>query len=64
MVVLDLLTLLVEDGSDVSQRLVIREPNHPITKDLPTEFMHVDDELYGWLRGPAKNLTVLASVRD
>jgi type 1 glutamine amidotransferase len=24
--------------------------------------MHVDDELYGWLRGPAKNLTVLATA--
>jgi type 1 glutamine amidotransferase len=41
---------------------VVREPNHPITKGLPAEFMHVTDELYGWLRGPAKNLTVLASA--
>ena len=24
--------------------------------------MHVQDELYGWLRGPAKNLTVLATA--
>jgi len=24
--------------------------------------MHVPDELYGWLRGPAKNLTVLATA--
>lgn len=43
-------------------KIVIREPNHPITKGLPTEFMHVTDELYGWLRGPAKNLTVLATA--
>ena len=43
-------------------QLVIREPNHPITEGLPTKFMHVDDELYGWLRGPAKNLTVLATA--
>ena len=43
-------------------QLVIRGPSHPITKDLPTKFMHVDDELYGWLRGPAKNLTVLATA--
>ena len=43
-------------------QLVIREPNHPITKGLPAEFMHVPDELYGWLRGPAKNLTVLATA--
>ena len=43
-------------------QLVVREPNHPITKGLPTKFMHVADELYGWLRGPAKNLTVLATA--
>jgi uncharacterized protein len=43
-------------------QLVIREPNHPITQGLPPKFMHVDDELYGWLRGPAKNLTVLATA--
>ena len=43
-------------------QLIIREPNHPITKGLPSKFMHVDDELYGWLRGPAKNLTVLATA--
>jgi len=43
-------------------QLVVREPNHPITKGLPEKFMHVSDELYGWLRGPAKNLTVLATA--
>jgi type 1 glutamine amidotransferase len=43
-------------------QLVIREPNHPITNGLPKAFMHPTDELYGWLRGPAKNLTVLATA--
>lgn len=43
-------------------QVVVREPNHPITQGLPEKFMHVDDELYGWLRGPAKNLTVLATA--
>ncbi len=43
-------------------QLVVREPHHPITKGLPPAFMHVPDELYGWLRGPAKNLTVLATA--
>jgi len=43
-------------------QLIVREPNHPITQGLPPTFMHVDDELYGWLRGPAKNLTVLATA--
>ncbi len=42
--------------------LDVREPDHPITKGLPPRFAHVPDELYGWLRGPAKNLTVLATA--
>lgn len=43
-------------------QLVVREPNHPITAGLPEKFMHCSDELYGWLRGPAKNVTVLATA--
>ena len=43
-------------------QLVVREPNHPITQGLPEKFAHCTDELYGWLRGPAKNLTVLATA--
>jgi type 1 glutamine amidotransferase len=43
-------------------QLVIREAKHPITQGLPMTFMHTTDELYGWLRGPAKNLTVLATA--
>jgi len=43
-------------------QIVVRNPDHPITKGLPEKFMHVPDELYGWLRGPAKNLTVLATA--
>jgi uncharacterized protein len=39
-----------------------REPNHPIMKGLPREWLHVSDELYDRLRGPAKNVTVLASA--
>jgi uncharacterized protein len=35
-------------------------PEHPIVKGLPTEWKHCQDELYDRLRGPAKNLTVLA----
>lgn len=42
--------------------LDVREPNHPITKGLPPRFAHVPDELYGWLRGPGENLTVLATA--
>ncbi len=39
-----------------------REPNHPIMKGLPTEWLHQKDELYDRLRGPAQNLTVLATA--
>jgi type 1 glutamine amidotransferase len=36
--------------------------NHPITKGLPTAWMHQGDELYARLRGPGKNMTVLATA--
>lgn len=39
-----------------------RAPEHPIMAGLPTAFMHRKDELYDRLRGPAKNVTVLASA--
>ncbi len=39
-----------------------REPNHPITRGLPAKWMHAKDELYDSLRGPASNVTVLASA--
>ncbi|MEM0896508.1 MAG: ThuA domain-containing protein [Verrucomicrobiota bacterium] len=39
-----------------------REPEHPIMKGLPSKWMHTADELYDRLRGPAVNVTVLASA--
>lgn len=35
---------------------------HPIMRDLPEKWMHAKDELYDRLRGPAQNVTVLASA--
>ena len=35
---------------------------HPITLGLPPRWRHAKDELYDRLRGPAKNVTVLASA--
>jgi hypothetical protein len=35
---------------------------HPIMKGLPLHWKHASDELYSKLRGPAKNLTVLATA--
>ena len=40
----------------------IREPDHPIVKGLPEKWMHVEDELYDQMRGPAEDVTVLASA--
>jgi type 1 glutamine amidotransferase len=37
-------------------------PDHPITKGLPSGWMHAQDELYGRLRGPCKNVIVLANA--
>jgi uncharacterized protein len=35
---------------------------HPITRGLPKIWMHQGDELYARLRGPAKNMTILATA--
>ena len=39
-----------------------REPKHPIMAGLPDQWLHAKDELYDRLRGPAENLTVLATA--
>jgi len=36
--------------------------DHPITNGLPKTWMHQGDELYATLRGPGKNMTVLATA--
>lgn len=40
----------------------IRVPEHPITKGMPLEWLHTKDELYDKLRGPARNMTILATA--
>jgi len=40
----------------------IRIADHPVTRDLPNRWMHGSDELYQQLRGPAKNMQVLATA--
>ena len=42
--------------------MTVRAPAHPIMKGLPPVWMHANDELYSDLRGPAKNVTVLATA--
>ena len=49
-------------GRRVPFQLAVREPNHPIMRGLPPLWMHQGDELYARLRGPGRNMTVLASA--
>lgn len=39
-----------------------RITDHPITKGLPARWLHGNDELYSQLRGPAKNMQILATA--
>jgi uncharacterized protein len=49
-------------GQRIPFLLTTRDTQHPITKGLPLEWMHQGDELYNSLRGPGKNMTVLATA--
>jgi len=42
--------------------VTIRNPDHPVTKGMPPEWMHYNDELYDNMRGPIENVTVLATA--
>ncbi len=49
-------------GNRVPFRVTLQTPNHPIVRGLPKVFMHQGDELYARMRGPGKNMTVLATA--
>lgn len=49
-------------GRRVPFQVTLRDTNHPITNGLPKVWMHQGDELYARLRGPGKNMTVLATA--
>ena len=49
-------------GRRVPFAVTTRDTSHPITNGLPATWMHQGDELYAHLRGPGKNMTVLASA--
>lgn len=44
--------------------VTMRNNDHPIAKGLPTQWMQTKDELYNKLRGPAEDMTVIASAYD
>ena len=49
-------------GPQHEYEIVVREKDHPIMEGLPPSFKHGPDELYDRLRGPAENVTILASA--
>jgi type 1 glutamine amidotransferase len=52
-------------GSHGAQHAFVVETfdtEHPITKGLPRKWLHAQDELYDRLRGPAKNIKLLATA--
>jgi uncharacterized protein len=49
-------------GARVPFQVTVRDGAHPITRGLPARWMHHNDELYATLRGPGKNMTVLATA--
>ncbi len=49
-------------GARTPYKVETRAKNHPIMKGLPAAWLHVGDELYSKMRGPGKNMTVLATA--
>lgn len=49
-------------GPEHEYMIEIRNSEHPITKGMPTKWLHAKDELYDRLRGPAENMEVLATA--
>ena len=49
-------------GARLPCQIVTRTPSHPVMQGLPAAWMHVPDELYAQMRGPGKNMTVLATA--
>lgn len=40
----------------------VRQPDHPITRGMPPRWLHTQDECYDKLRGPAEEMTILATA--
>ena len=49
-------------GKPWEYKVIVRDTEHPITKGLPTEFLQAKEELYDRLRGPAENMSILATA--
>ena len=53
-----------QHGAPLPFEVTTRDAEHPIMKGLPAQWIHANDELYGGLRGPGKNMTVLATAHS
>ncbi len=42
--------------------ITVRDPEHPITRGMPQEWLHAQDELYHGMRGPIENVQLLATA--
>ncbi|MBL8808889.1 MAG: ThuA domain-containing protein [Planctomycetaceae bacterium] len=51
-------------GPQLEFPIVIRDREHPIVKGMPLEWLHAKDELYDKLRGPAKDMQILATAES
>ena len=50
------------DGPPHEYVVHVRDTSHPIMADIPQKWRHCQDEIYERLRGPADNLSVLATA--
>ena len=44
--------------------VTVRNADHPIMQGLPEQWLTANDECYAKLRGPAENMTILATGKD
>jgi type 1 glutamine amidotransferase len=42
--------------------ITVRDPDHPVTRGMPHEWLHATDELYQGMRGPIKHVHLLATA--
>ncbi|MCA9262805.1 MAG: ThuA domain-containing protein [Planctomycetales bacterium] len=49
-------------GAQHEFEVIIRDADHPITRGLPRQWLHTQDELYDRLRGPAEQMHILATA--
>jgi type 1 glutamine amidotransferase len=49
-------------GAQHEFKVTVRDLDHPITKGMPKEWLHAQDELYQGQRGPAQDMHILMSA--